>query len=242
MKITVTYGQDIPAYHTETIKVADDIAADENHLIEYLKARASELAESDDAIFETEWNSLNNLRIVCANEADTNEHEMLLEDIYVEDVLGPMYWEAGLLLDAFFRDGNRQTLVDAMVLLGHTAEDVEGLIAEAMLASAQQPQNKTIPPEVMAALDRMCIPLHESHLKGVTAREDAICMALIRDYILSKNYNQLTDSIADLAQEGLKTDGVHHKQYFLEKILEIADPALLERMRTDQTFDPGIPS
>jgi hypothetical protein len=37
----------------------------------------------------------------------------------------------------------------------------------------------------MAALDRMCTPLDESYLKGTTAQEDAKCMALIRDYILS---------------------------------------------------------
>lgn len=58
-------------------------------------------------------------------------------------------------------------------------------IYEAMLAAAPQPPEKAVPPEVMAALDRMCIPLHESHLKGVTAQEDARCMAVIRDYILT---------------------------------------------------------
>ncbi|CDQ10671.1 protein of unknown function [Acidithiobacillus ferrivorans] len=46
--------------------------------------------------------------------------------------------------------------------------------------------------------------------------------------------------IATLTKEGLKTDGAHHKQYFLEKILEVADPALLERIQG--AFDPGIPS
>ena len=57
-------------------------------------------------------------------------------------------------------------------------------IYEAMLAAAPQPPEKAVPPEVMVALDRMCVPLHESYLKGVTAQEDARCMAIIRDYIL----------------------------------------------------------
>lgn len=46
--------------------------------------------------------------------------------------------------------------------------------------------------------------------------------------------------IAALAKEGLRTDGAHHKQYFLEKILEVADPDLLEQIQG--SFDPGIPS
>ncbi|CDQ10669.1 conserved protein of unknown function [Acidithiobacillus ferrivorans] len=57
-------------------------------------------------------------------------------------------------------------------------------IYEAMLAAAPQPPQEAVPPEVMAALDRMCVPLHESYLKGATAQEDARCMALIRNYIL----------------------------------------------------------
>lgn len=46
--------------------------------------------------------------------------------------------------------------------------------------------------------------------------------------------------IATLAKEGLQTDGSHHKQYFLEKIMEIANPDLLEQIQG--SFDPGIPS
>jgi hypothetical protein len=57
-------------------------------------------------------------------------------------------------------------------------------IYEAMLAAAPQPPQEAVPPEVMVALDRMCVPLHESYLKGATAQEDARCMALIRKYIL----------------------------------------------------------
>ncbi|WP_438396390.1 hypothetical protein [Caballeronia sp. DA-9] len=43
----------------------------------------------------------------------------------------------------------------------------------------------SVPPDVMAALNRMCSPLHESWLTGVTAQEDARCMKLIRDYVLA---------------------------------------------------------
>jgi hypothetical protein len=57
-------------------------------------------------------------------------------------------------------------------------------IYEAMLAAAPQPPKEIIPAEVIAALDRMCTPLDESYLKGITAQEDARCMALIRGYIL----------------------------------------------------------
>jgi hypothetical protein len=41
----------------------------------------------------------------------------------------------------------------------------------------------TLPEEVQYALDRMCTPLDESVLCGATAREDARCMRIIRDYI-----------------------------------------------------------
>jgi hypothetical protein len=46
--------------------------------------------------------------------------------------------------------------------------------------------------------------------------------------------------ISALAKNGLQTDGAHHKQYLLEKIMEVADPVLLEQMQADGAFDPGI--
>ncbi|MBU2768418.1 hypothetical protein HAP94_20125 [Acidithiobacillus ferrivorans] len=46
--------------------------------------------------------------------------------------------------------------------------------------------------------------------------------------------------ISALAKNGLQTDGARHKQYLLEKIMEVADPALLEQMQADGAFDPGI--
>lgn len=39
---------------------------------------------------------------------------------------------------------------------------------------------------MMAALDRMCTPLHTSVLSGATADADAFSMQLIRDYILRR--------------------------------------------------------
>lgn len=75
----------------------------------------------------------------------------------------------------------------AMVEAGMLAMSKENNCAEiyeAMLAATPQPPKEAIPPEVMTALDRMCIPLDESYLKGITAQEDAKCMALIREYIL----------------------------------------------------------
>lgn len=84
----------------------------------------------------------------------------------------------------------------AMTVAGVFAKDqiktCEG-IYEAMLAAAPQPPKETIPPEVIAALDRMCTPLDESYLKGITAQEDARCMALIRDYILKDTICSATD-------------------------------------------------
>ncbi|EGQ60920.1 hypothetical protein GGI1_03416 [Acidithiobacillus sp. GGI-221] len=68
-------------------------------------------------------------------------------------------------------------------------------IYEAMLAAAPRPPKEAIPPEVMAALDRMCTPLDESYLKGITAQEDAKCMALIRDYILKDTDCSATDAL-----------------------------------------------
>jgi hypothetical protein len=41
-----------------------------------------------------------------------------------------------------------------------------------------------VPKDVRAAVERMCEPLHESHLTGVTASEDARCMKLIHEYVL----------------------------------------------------------
>lgn len=51
-------------------------------------------------------------------------------------------------------------------------------------AAPVAPATVAVPDDVMCALDRMCTPLHESFLKGATAKEDARCMRVIRDYVL----------------------------------------------------------
>lgn len=56
-------------------------------------------------------------------------------------------------------------------------------LKDAFNAVAAQAPKAEPPAEVLAALDRMCAPLHESRLSGVTAEMDAKCMALIRDYV-----------------------------------------------------------
>ena len=47
--------------------------------------------------------------------------------------------------------------------------------------------------------------------------------------------------ISALVINGLQTDGPQHKQYILEKVMEIADPAMLEQMQTGRAFVPGSP-
>ena len=67
------------------------------------------------------------------------------------------------------------------------AHETPGAIRAALaaLAAMQQQPVAWIPDAVAEALDRMCTPLHESRLEGVTAKMDAHCMGIIRDYILS---------------------------------------------------------
>ena len=51
----------------------------------------------------------------------------------------------------------------------------------------------------------------------------------------------LMAKVADLALEGLVTDGVHHKQWYLEQIarLVLGDDAFEERVADE--YEPGIP-
>jgi hypothetical protein len=56
---------------------------------------------------------------------------------------------------------------------------------------------------VLAAVDRMCMPLDESRLSGVTAQEDARCMALIRDYVLATRDTATRAQAPDLAADPL---------------------------------------
>lgn len=80
-------------------------------------------------------------------------------------------------------------------------------------AQPAQSAEPVVPANVMAALDRMCTPLHESRLSGATAEADARSMKLIRDYVLGgsasavaraeiTNIVELFDALADGWEEG----------------------------------------
>jgi hypothetical protein len=49
----------------------------------------------------------------------------------------------------------------------------------------ERARSTVMPEDVAYALNRMCTPLDESRLKGVTASEDARCMRVIREYVES---------------------------------------------------------
>lgn len=66
------------------------------------------------------------------------------------------------------------------------AEELAAFIVMACNAYAfSAPEPAAVPEEVRQALDRMCTPLHQSRLAGMTAQEDARCMAIIKAYIES---------------------------------------------------------
>lgn len=73
------------------------------------------------------------------------------------------------------------------VLLWVLFNDVDG--AEALSLGNVEENIKvslpstTVPADVVAAVERMYTPLHESRLTGVTAQEDARCMAVIKHFI-----------------------------------------------------------
>ncbi len=75
-------------------------------------------------------------------------------------------------------------LRDLCATLEHRSPSRYRAMAKAIAALAQAEQRQDVPAKVMAALDRMCMPLHESLLSGATAREDARCMAVIRNYVM----------------------------------------------------------
>jgi len=62
----------------------------------------------------------------------------------------------------------------------------------------------SVPEDVRAALDRMCTPMDESWLSGTTAKEDARCMALIRNHVLAAPpaNAQLHQQLADAKDGG----------------------------------------
>ncbi|WP_446903021.1 hypothetical protein [Burkholderia sp. YIM B11467] len=57
-------------------------------------------------------------------------------------------------------------------------------LSDVLRSPAMAAEAVAIPADVHAALDRMCSPLDESRLSGLTAQLDANCMKVIRDYVL----------------------------------------------------------
>ncbi|HEU4372400.1 MAG TPA: hypothetical protein VFS02_02870, partial [Telluria sp.] len=71
-------------------------------------------------------------------------------------------------------------IVERHGVVGGLMMDVARLLAEADAAARAAPG---VPADVLAAVDRMCMPLDPSMLGGVTAEEDARCMAKIKRFI-----------------------------------------------------------
>jgi hypothetical protein len=77
-------------------------------------------------------------------------------------------------------------------------------------ASGDEKQDAAaLPADVLAALERMEFPLHESRLSGVTAQEDARCMKIIGDFIRSR---------AAAALQVIPEDFITHKGSWREAI------------------------
>lgn len=58
---------------------------------------------------------------------------------------------------------------------------------------------------------------------------------LLRDQLVARV------SIQGLAYNALRTDGAHHKQFYLEEILRlVTEPKEYERVRVDSEWKPGI--
>jgi hypothetical protein len=51
----------------------------------------------------------------------------------------------------------------------------------------------------------------------------------------------LISELAELALEGLTTDGAHHKQWYLEKMLKLLTPNDYEKTKEEFNWDEGIP-
>jgi hypothetical protein len=84
----------------------------------------------------------------------------------------------------------------------HDARHTAAELVSAALSSPSPAREEAgaVPHEVMQALDRMCSPLHESRLSGVTAQEDARCMKVIRDYILRNPREEAGEDARDAAR------------------------------------------
>jgi len=62
--------------------------------------------------------------------------------------------------------------------------------------------------------------------------------------VLVKNVNELKmdlEALQEICVEGLCTDGGHHKQWYLEKILKkLMEPSVFEKLRKHLDWEGGI--
>lgn len=103
------------------------------------------------------------------------------------------------LLASTVRDIEIATLGRKDGLVTHTTEQAQ-LLVDAIRALRDQREEvsvvkeslTTVPADVMAALDRMCVPLDDSWLgtASETAKADARCMSLIREYVMALGGDQ----------------------------------------------------
>ncbi len=91
---------------------------------------------------------------------------------------------------------------DAFRLLRRLADLATEALSVTRISAA--PSASSVPEDVRAALDRMCTPMDESWLSGATAKEDARCMALIRNHVLAAPpaNAQLHQQLADAKDGG----------------------------------------
>lgn len=123
--VTVSYGQDTAAYYNETIQVPVEIARDEARLSEFLKARAEEVANDWEVVFDPNYEFVN-LRVVCA----TVDGKVIIEDCPVE----MSYHDAGLVISTAIREKRLSALLSASDWLPVTREQIK----EAVISWCQE--------------------------------------------------------------------------------------------------------
>jgi len=106
---------------------------------------------------------------------------------------------------------------DAFKLLRRLAAAATVALPVTRISAA--PSASSVPEDVRAALDRMCTPMDESWLSGATAKEDARCMALIRNYVLAAPPAnvQLEQQLAD-AKDGSTTQ-IHGRAIAVKEVV-----------------------
>ncbi|MBU2767252.1 hypothetical protein HAP94_13985 [Acidithiobacillus ferrivorans] len=174
MEIEVTYGQDVPAYLTESVEVPDEIATDNVKLLDFLRQRAQEKSDDEGETFDPSWNDMSNLRIVSARQG----YETLLED----EGITPQYWDTGLLLSTFYKDGNTATLVSALSKLGFDPAEVEERLIDLFKLKTTTPRVVVIVNEgmvngIMADRDITALVVDYYNAKGISPEDDmSLCL------------------------------------------------------------------